>query len=150
MVIAHAAIAFWHHFYPWATKNMDLETISHFATPNRRISQKCPQSESREAPQLHPKIRRPSVERHSEPLKGDRVYPIPLPPFPAEALPSQMIKTPVKHIQNAEYAILHVLLHCRGPPLGPTLGICGWTLVFERCPPRFLAGGPERWLGFGV
>ena len=56
MVIAHAAIAFWHHFYPWATKNMDLETISHFATPNHRISQKCPQSESQEAPQIHPKI----------------------------------------------------------------------------------------------
>ena len=36
MVIGHAAIAFWHHFYPWATKNMDLETISHFATPNHK------------------------------------------------------------------------------------------------------------------
>ena len=56
MVIAHAAIAFWHHFYPWATKNMDLETISHFATPNHRISQKCPQRGSQEAPQIHPKI----------------------------------------------------------------------------------------------
>ena len=48
MVITHAAIAFWHHFYSWATKNMDLETISHFAIPNHRISQKCPQSGSQE------------------------------------------------------------------------------------------------------
>ena len=58
MVIAHAAIAFWHHFYPWATKNMDLETISHFANPNHRISQKCPQSGSQEAPQIYPKSRK--------------------------------------------------------------------------------------------
>ena len=29
-----------HHFHPWITKNMDLETVSHFATPNHRKSQK--------------------------------------------------------------------------------------------------------------
>ena len=40
MVIAHAAIAFWHHFHPWITKNMDLETISHFAIPNHKIVSK--------------------------------------------------------------------------------------------------------------
>ena len=34
----------------------------------------------------------PLVERLLEPAEGDRVYPIPLPPFPAEALPSQMLK----------------------------------------------------------
>ena len=56
MVIAHAAIAFWHHFHPWITKNMDLETVSHFATPNHRKSQNCAQSGSQEAPQIHPKI----------------------------------------------------------------------------------------------
>ena len=56
MVIAHAAIAFWHHFHPWITKSMDLETISNFATPNHRRSQNCTQSGSQEAPQIHPKI----------------------------------------------------------------------------------------------
>ena len=38
------------------------------------------------------KIRRPIGRSLLEPLWGDRVYPIPLPPFPAEALPSQMLK----------------------------------------------------------
>ena len=56
MYIAHGAIAFWHHFHPWITKNMDLETVSHFATQNHRKSQKCVQSGSQEAPQIHPKI----------------------------------------------------------------------------------------------
>ena len=56
MLIAHTAIAFWHHFHPWITKNMDLETVSHFATQNHRKSQNCAQSESQEAPQIHPKI----------------------------------------------------------------------------------------------
>ena len=43
MVIAHAATAFWHHFHPWITKNMDLETVSHFGTPNhRKITKRCP------------------------------------------------------------------------------------------------------------
>ena len=32
MFITHAAIAFWHHLHPWITKNMALETVSHFAT----------------------------------------------------------------------------------------------------------------------
>ena len=43
MVIAHAATAFWHHFHPWITKNMDLETVSHFGTPkHRKITKRCP------------------------------------------------------------------------------------------------------------
>ena len=36
MVIAHTASASWHHFHPWITKNMDLEPVSHFHTPNQR------------------------------------------------------------------------------------------------------------------
>ena len=56
MVIANAAIAFWHHFHPWITKNMDQETVSHSASPNHRKSQNYAQSESQEAPQIHPKI----------------------------------------------------------------------------------------------
>ena len=36
MFIAHTAMAFWHHFHPWVTKNMALETVSHFGLPNRR------------------------------------------------------------------------------------------------------------------
>ena len=55
MFLVHAAIAFWHHFHPWITKNMDLETVSHFATQNHRKSKKCAQSGSQEAPQIHPK-----------------------------------------------------------------------------------------------
>ena len=38
-------------------------------------------------------IRRPSVERLLDPLWGDRVYPIPLPPFPAGPLSGQMAKS---------------------------------------------------------
>ena len=56
VVLAHAAIAFWHHFHPWITKNMDLETVSHFATPNHRKSSNFDESLSQEAPQIHPKI----------------------------------------------------------------------------------------------
>ena len=36
MFITHTATAFWHHFHPWITKNMDLETVSHFGTPKHR------------------------------------------------------------------------------------------------------------------
>ena len=56
MYIAHTALASWHHFPPQILKNMDLETVSHFATQNHRKSQKCVQSGSQEAPQIHPKI----------------------------------------------------------------------------------------------
>jgi len=43
MFIAHTATAFWHHFHPWITKTMDLETVSHFGTPNhRKITKWCP------------------------------------------------------------------------------------------------------------
>ena len=35
---------------------MDLETVSHFATPNQGKSQNCAQSGSQEAPQIQPKI----------------------------------------------------------------------------------------------
>ena len=56
MVIAHAANAFWHHFHPWITKNMDLETLSHFATRNHRKSLNCAQSGSQKAPQIQSEI----------------------------------------------------------------------------------------------
>ena len=56
LVIIHAAIAFWHHFHPWITKNMDLEPVSHFATPNHRKSQNSTQSTSQEASQIQSKI----------------------------------------------------------------------------------------------
>ena len=43
MFIAHTDTAFQHHFHPWITKNMDLETVSHLGTPNhRQITQMCP------------------------------------------------------------------------------------------------------------
>ena len=43
MVIAHAATGFWHHFHPWITKNMDLETVSHLGTQNHKnITNMCP------------------------------------------------------------------------------------------------------------
>jgi hypothetical protein len=43
MVIAHTPTGFWHHFHPWITKNMDLETVSHFGTQNnRKITKRCP------------------------------------------------------------------------------------------------------------
>ena len=56
MVTPQAATAFWHHFHPWITKDMELETVSHFATPNHRKSQNCYQSGYQKAPQIHPKI----------------------------------------------------------------------------------------------
>ena len=34
MFIADTDTAKWHHFHPWITKNMDLETLSHFGTQN--------------------------------------------------------------------------------------------------------------------
>ena len=43
MFIAHTATAFRHHFHPWITKNMDLETVSHFSIQNhRKITKRCP------------------------------------------------------------------------------------------------------------
>ena len=56
MVMAHAAIAFWHYFHPWITKTMDLEAVCHFATSSHRKSENCVQSRSQEAPKIHPKI----------------------------------------------------------------------------------------------
>ena len=50
VVIAYAAIAFWHHFHPGSQKNMDLETISHFATPNPQKLTKLCQRVVRSAP----------------------------------------------------------------------------------------------------
>jgi hypothetical protein len=48
MVIAHAAIVFWHHFHPWTIKNMDLETVCHLAiSTHRRFENKCVQGKSR-------------------------------------------------------------------------------------------------------
>ena len=52
MFITHTAIAFWHHFHPWITKNMDLETVSHFGIPNHRKITKSPQSDSKGTPQM--------------------------------------------------------------------------------------------------
>ena len=74
MFIAHTAIAFWHHFHPWITKNKDLETVSHFGIPNHRKSQKCAQSGSQEAPQMTLK----SIKMHiwiSKCLLGDPLDP---------------------------------------------------------------------------
>ena len=43
MYIAHTDTAFWHHFHPWITKNMDLETVSHSGSPNHwKITKRCP------------------------------------------------------------------------------------------------------------
>ena len=56
MVIAHAAIAFWHHFHPRITKNMNLATVPQFATPNHRRSQNCAQSMLQEGPPIQSKI----------------------------------------------------------------------------------------------
>ena len=56
MVIAHTATAFRQHFQPRIIKNMDLETVSHFATPNhRKITEMCPKWVPGD-PQIHPKI----------------------------------------------------------------------------------------------
>ncbi len=56
MVIAHTATAFWHHFHPWITKNMDLETVSHFNTANQReITNMSPKWTPGDS-QRHPKI----------------------------------------------------------------------------------------------
>ena len=56
MFVAHAAIAFWHHFHPWITKNTYLQSVFHFTTPDHRKSQNCSQNGSQEALQIHPKI----------------------------------------------------------------------------------------------
>jgi len=56
MVIAHTASASWHHFHPWITKNMDLEPVSHFDTPNQQKIRKMPPKWTQETPQRHPKI----------------------------------------------------------------------------------------------
>ena len=56
MVMAHSVIAFWHHFHPRSTKNMDLETFPQLATTNHRKSKKCVQSMLQEGPQIQSKI----------------------------------------------------------------------------------------------
>ena len=56
MVMAHAAIAFCHHFHPPSTKNMDLETFPRFATANHIKSQNCLQSMLQEGPKIQSKI----------------------------------------------------------------------------------------------
>ena len=54
MVVAHAATAFWHHFHPWITKNMDLETVSHFGTQHHgKITKWCPKWSMKECKVLH-------------------------------------------------------------------------------------------------
>ena len=40
MVLAHTATACRQYFHPWIIKKRDLETVSHFATPNQRQIQK--------------------------------------------------------------------------------------------------------------
>ena len=55
MVMPHAGIALWHHFHPWITKNMGLETVFHLATPiteNRKI---VPKIDPRRLPKSTPK-----------------------------------------------------------------------------------------------
>ena len=61
MVMAHSVIAFWHHFHPQSTKNMDLETFPQFATPNHRKSQNCAQSRLQESSQIHSKINKMEI-----------------------------------------------------------------------------------------
>ncbi len=56
MVVAHAAIAFWHHFHLRSTESMDLETFPQLATPNHRKSQNCAQSMLQEGPQIQSKL----------------------------------------------------------------------------------------------
>ena len=56
MVLAHPAVAFWHHFHPWITQKINLETVSHFDIQNHRKSSYCTQSGSQEAPKMDPKI----------------------------------------------------------------------------------------------
>jgi len=74
MVIAHTASAFWHHVHPWITKNMDLETISHFGTQNhRKITKRCPKWV-----QATPQITLKSIKMHtwtSKCLLGDPLDP---------------------------------------------------------------------------
>ena len=48
MVIAHTATGFQQHFHLWIIKNMDLETVSHLATPIKDKSQKGLQNDSQE------------------------------------------------------------------------------------------------------
>ena len=56
MFIAHTAPGFWHHFHPRITQSMDLETVSHFGTPNyRKITKRCSKSLPRDSPN-DPKI----------------------------------------------------------------------------------------------
>ena len=40
MFVAPTATAFWYHFHIWITKNMDLETASHFGTPKSKTNHK--------------------------------------------------------------------------------------------------------------
>ena len=56
MVIAHAATGFQQHFHLWIITNMDLETVSHLATPIKEQSQKGLQNDSQETPQMDSKI----------------------------------------------------------------------------------------------
>ena len=56
MVIAHAAVGFKCYFHFWIIKNMDLETVCHFGTPNQRKSQTNLQARSQETPKMHRKI----------------------------------------------------------------------------------------------
>ena len=58
MFIAHTATAFWHHFPPWIIKNMDLETVSHFGTPNHRKSKSMPKV----SPKMLPKSNLKSIK----------------------------------------------------------------------------------------
>ena len=56
LFVAHTAIAFWHHFHPRITQNMDLETVSHFGTANQRqitkMSPKWVPGDSKRHPQM--------------------------------------------------------------------------------------------------
>jgi len=56
LVIAHAASAFWHHFHPWITTTVNLETVSHSGAPNHwKITKRCPKWIPRDS-QNDPKI----------------------------------------------------------------------------------------------
>jgi len=49
LFIAHTGTAFWHHFHPWITQNMDLEALPHLGTQNHgKITRRYPKWASKE------------------------------------------------------------------------------------------------------
>ena len=55
MVITHTSTGFRQHFHLSIIRNMDLETVSQLGTQIIDKSQKAPQNDSQETPQMNPK-----------------------------------------------------------------------------------------------